>query len=108
MAKMMQVLLQDDLTGEMGENIETVSFGFAGTTYEIDLTEENAAKFREELAPYVTAGRRLTKTGKTVQRVSSGVDAKAVRAWAEANKIEVPPRGRLPKDVVERYQAAGN
>lgn len=33
-------------------------------------------------------------------------DAKAVRAWAAEQGIEVPPRGKLPADVVERYQAA--
>lgn len=33
-------------------------------------------------------------------------DAKAVRAWAADNGIEVPPRGKLPDKVVEQYLAA--
>lgn len=32
--------------------------------------------------------------------------AKDVRAWAKREKIDVPARGPLPDDVVERYQAA--
>lgn len=32
--------------------------------------------------------------------------AKDVRAWATANSIDVPARGPIPDDVVERYKAA--
>jgi hypothetical protein len=39
--------------------------------------------------------------------VEAGVDTAAVRARAASNGIEVSARGRLPKDVVERYRAAG-
>jgi hypothetical protein len=39
---------------------------------------------------------------------SNHVDNQAVRKWAEANGIEVNPRGRIPSDVLERYKAAGN
>lgn len=34
------------------------------------------------------------------------VDAKVVRAWAAEQGIDVPARGKLPADLVERYQAA--
>ena len=33
-------------------------------------------------------------------------DAKAVRAWAADNGVDVPPRGKLPDKVVEQYLAA--
>lgn len=33
-------------------------------------------------------------------------DAKAVRAWAAANGIEVSPKGKLPQDVIDQYLAA--
>jgi hypothetical protein len=33
-------------------------------------------------------------------------DAKAVRAWAAENGVEVPARGKLPAEVVEQYVAA--
>jgi hypothetical protein len=38
----------------------------------------------------------------------SGVDPKAVRAWAASNKIQINDRGRIPASVVEQYRAAGN
>ena len=47
MARKTYVELIDDLTGEKAE--ETVSFALDGVAYEIDLSEENAAKLREEL-----------------------------------------------------------
>ena len=33
---------------------------------------------------------------------------KAVRRWAESKKIDVPARGRIPADVLEKFRAAGN
>lgn len=35
-----------------------------------------------------------------------GLEAKAVRAWAAKEGIEVPARGKLPADLVEQYRAA--
>lgn len=37
---------------------------------------------------------------------ASGVDPKAVRAWAAANGVECGPIGRVPRPVVEQYLAA--
>jgi hypothetical protein len=34
--------------------------------------------------------------------------AKDVRAWAKAEGIEVPARGPIPDDVIERYRAASS
>ena len=33
-------------------------------------------------------------------------DAKAVRAWAAENGIEVAPKGKISGDVIAQYQAA--
>ena len=41
MAKNVSVIVTDDLDGS--ENAETVSFGFDGVTYEIDLAKKNRA-----------------------------------------------------------------
>ena len=41
----------DDLDGT--EAVETVSFGFDGTSYEIDLSKKNATTFRKSLDRYV-------------------------------------------------------
>ena len=39
-------------------------------------------------------------------RGSDDVNPKAVRAWAEANGVEVNARGRLSVEVIEKYKAA--
>ena len=46
-------MLVDDVDGS--EASESVSFGFDGTTYELDLSEKNARKLREELGPWIKA-----------------------------------------------------
>ena len=39
---------------------------------------------------------------------STGVDLAAVRAWAAANGLTVPPRGRIKAEVLNAFRAAGN
>src|SRR5260370_34614915 len=56
MAQKVQVLLVDDLDG--GEAVETVSFSLDGTTYEIDLSADNAGKLRKDFAQYVDHARK--------------------------------------------------
>jgi hypothetical protein len=99
MAQKVQVMLVDDVDGS--EASESVSFGSDGTTYELDLSEKNARKLRDELGPWIKAAR---KTGGTRQptKSSSNVDLKAVRAWAASNKIELSTRGRVPARVNEQ------
>src|SRR3712207_8045448 len=42
----------------------TVSFGLDGKSYEIDLSDNNAAEFRDALSKYVSAGRKSGSTSK--------------------------------------------
>jgi Lsr2 len=112
MAKSTVTILTDDIDG--GEATETISFGLDGSSYEIDLNDKNASEFREALAPYVAAARRAsgssTGQGRSATaarpRTSGDVDAKKVRAWAEANGVEVSARGRISADVIDKYKAA--
>src|SRR3954465_9124702 len=57
MAQKVQVILVDDVDG--GEATETVSFALDGVSYEIDVSEPNATKLRDALAPGVGHARRL-------------------------------------------------
>lgn len=104
MAQRVLVTLSDDIDG--GEASETVVFGLDGKSYEIDLNEVNAEKLRGTLAPYVEAGRKRAKSGKTYRRTSIAPDPRAVRAWAESNGFKVPPRGRIPKKIYEEFNAS--
>jgi hypothetical protein len=99
--------LLDDMTGQAAD--ETVVFGLDGAEYEIDMTKKNAAALRKALAPYQDVARRVGgRKQAAVTRVSTGVDNRAVRAWAASNGIQLSQRGRIPAHVIEQYQAAGN
>ncbi len=113
MAQKVSYQLVDDVDG--GKAAETVSFGIDGQTYEIDLGRRNADKLRAIFWPYIQAGRRMVKTtgrgrGRLVvqRRVDVAADPRAVRAWAKANRIPVPDRGRIPASIVDQYHAAGH
>lgn len=109
MAQRTVIQLTDDLDGTAiadGQG-ETVTFGLDGAVYEIDLNAKNAAKLRDSLSKYVSAGRR-TSGRRSSGKQARDYDAKSVRKWAEANKIDVPARGRIPVSVIEQFKAAGN
>ncbi|KPI29852.1 Lsr2 [Actinobacteria bacterium OK074] len=104
MAQRVVVTLSDDIDGS--EAAETIVFGLDGKSYEIDLNQANAKKLRKALAPYVEAGRKKAKSGRTYTHTAITPDPAAVRAWARSNKLEVPPRGRIPKKVYEAFAEA--
>jgi hypothetical protein len=108
MARKVQVVLEDDLNG--GEAAETVQFALDGKSYEIDLSEKNAAALRAAMKPWIDAARRAGRApvpSAPVQRPArrSG-EASAIRKWAEENGIEVSTRGRISADLRARYKAS--
>lgn len=111
MARKIVHQLVDDIDGtvlEPGEG-ETVIFALDGKSYEIDLTEQNSAKLRDALAPYVTAARRAgsASTGtKAPRRSANKVDYGPIREWAKKNGYTISDRGRVPANVLEAYEAA--
>jgi len=110
MAQKVHIVLEDDLDGS--EATETVSFALDGTSYEIDLNEENATKLRDALSVYVGHGRRVTGGARRGRKSTGGgsstggASAKEIRDWARANGHDVPERGRIPADVRSAYEAA--
>lgn len=113
MAQKTIVSLIDDLSGEEAD--ETVRFGLDGAQYEIDLSEKNATKLRESLAPFVGAARRsggrASGSRRAVARATSrrggGTDRTAdIREWARSNGYTVSDRGRIASNIVEAYEKA--
>ena len=113
MARKVQVILSDDLDENLSAD-ETVSFSLDGTSYEIDLAEENAKELREVFSRYVSAARKVGRgqraSGGGRPRSSGGCmdreQAGAIRDWARKNGHAVSDRGRIPASVVEAYEAA--
>jgi hypothetical protein len=103
MARKTVVTLTDDLDGS--EASKTVTFAVDGASYELDLSDKNAAKFEKALAPFVAAGRKVRNGQQRRKSPSSGVDVPAVRAWAKANGYEVSNRGRVSAEIVAAYNA---
>ena len=106
MAQRVITQLVDDLDGSelaVGKGT-TVRFAFDGASYEIDLSDKNAKKFKQTLDPYIAAGRKVKRESKS--RGSSGrdYDPKVVRAWAIEQGIPVPERGRIPESVLDQYR----
>jgi Lsr2 len=107
MSKSVSVIVTDDLDGS--ENAETVTFGFDGVTYEIDLAQKNRAKLEKALAPFIDAGRRVPRAGSRRgggRQSASSVDRGAVRAWARERGLKVSERGRVSADIMRQYEAA--
>lgn len=111
MAQQTQVHYIDDLDGtELGDDANVMAFSFDGKDYEIDLGDDNAEAFREALAPYIDAGRKVTVANRKQPRKSpsktSSKDTKAIREWAKENGHNVSDRGRIPADVMAAYHEA--
>lgn len=85
---------------------QTVTFGLDGVHYEVDLTAEETTQLAAVLAPYIDAGRRVTKRGKPVHRTAVAPSPATVREWALANGVDCPRMGRVPRHVMEQFNAA--
>ncbi|WP_214405545.1 histone-like nucleoid-structuring protein Lsr2 [Pseudonocardia lacus] len=114
MAQKVETRLVDDLDGS--EAAETVRFALEGRQYEIDLSEDNAARLRNSLADFVASARRAGGArGVRAAASGSGVAAPsrkatdrehgaAVREWARANGFEVSSRGRISTEILTAYE----
>jgi hypothetical protein len=104
--------LIDDINGGQAE--ETVRFGLDGVNYEIDLSAKNARQLRSAVAKYADAGTRVGR-GQVLTTVrarrgaapahSDRAHNQAIREWARRKKIGLSDRGRIPRHIVEQYQA---
>jgi hypothetical protein len=68
MTRKIHVHLIDDL--DASEASETVRFEVDGRPYEIDLSSQNAERFRAEIAPYIAHARRVVSYGRRRGRAS--------------------------------------
>ncbi|GGK86608.1 hypothetical protein JOE58_001180 [Curtobacterium luteum] len=115
MAQKVTVQLVDDLDDSpiTASEGRTVEFAFDGSTYEIDLSNDNVDKFREAISDYVAAARKVSgrrsggaTASKPAPKRGNSEELAKIREWAKDNGYEVSSRGRISTQVQEAYAAA--
>jgi Lsr2 len=114
MAQQTTVKFIDDIDGS--DAAGTFDFSLDGRQYQIDLSDDNAAKLRDALAPFIDAARKAggRSGGRGRQRQvaedrtarTNREETAAVREWAREHGHKVNDRGRIPKSVIEAYREA--
>ena len=111
MAQKIQTLFIDDIDGGAAEG--TVRFALDGTDYEIDLNAKHSEELRSAFGKYVSHARKVGGTarraGRAAGRASRGASAlntTEIRNWAREQGYDIKDRGRVPADLVAKYQAA--
>lgn len=112
MAQKVQTLFIDDIDG--GEAEGTVRFALDGTEYEIDLNARHTEELRSALGKYVEHARKVSAAarrggrgaGRGGRGAGSALDTTEIRKWAREQGYDIKDRGRVPADVVSKYQAA--
>ena len=113
-------LLEDDLNGQRDETVATRVFALDGTTYELELSDENYARLCATLTDYVNAARKVASrrgrprgsgsapaavTGPTAPARVDREQTKAIRDWARSFGYPINERGRIPQRVQDLYHA---
>ena len=131
MAKTLIVQLTcDRCKAEKGENVdgaETVTFGFDGYDYSLDLCKEHAEDFHNSMQGLIGWSSDRTRSGGGRRRRSGSSDdaggagggstparssadrerLKAIREWARQNgHANLGDRGRVPQAIIAAYDAA--
>ena len=111
MAQKIQTLFIDDIDG--GEAEGTVRFALDGAEYEIDLSARHSEELRSALGKYVSharkvggASRRSVRPGRGTKSINGAVNTTEIRNWARENGFAIKDRGRVPADLVAKYQVA--
>jgi len=82
-------------------------FSIDGRDYEIDLCLKHSERFDEAIGRFTVHARKASApVVRTTRRTAAHRKHSAqVRAWAKANGFAVSERGRIPADVVGKYEA---
>ena len=115
MVQQVNVKLVDDLDGS--EAVDTVAFSIDGRQYEMDLSDKNAAKLRDALAPFVASarqvggGRRRRMSPKAAPEgqardTTNRERTAAIREWSRQHGHQISDRGRIPKSIVQASEKA--
>jgi hypothetical protein len=110
MAQKVETVFIDDLDGSKADT--TIRFGLDGTDFEIDLNGTHADELRKAAQRYIQAGRKVSNVRRSTRgasrrsTTSGGASSSEVREWAKSEGYEVKERGRIPAELVVKFQAA--
>lgn len=68
--------------------------------------EQRVRDLQQQLADATNALHTLRPAATARLKRASGVDSKAVRAWAKETGVDCPAQGRVPQRVLEQWRAA--
>jgi hypothetical protein len=98
------------------EASETVRFGVDGSAYEIALSARQASELRSMASRYISVARRVRPARSPARqqhqprpraRVQMDPEqSRRIRSWAMERGLLASPRGRIPRHVVDEYEAA--
>src|SRR3954451_13757091 len=100
MAQQVNVKFVDDLDGT--DAVGTVSFGLDGKTYEIDLSDDNAAKLRDSLAVFVGAAHKSGGSAATGRRRGQNMSANSRLGHSLSTAIRLPRSAHGPDRTATR------
>ncbi|WP_028708812.1 histone-like nucleoid-structuring protein Lsr2 [Propionicicella superfundia] len=104
MAQRVEIILSDDVDGSLAAG--TVNFAFDGVSYEIDLSEKNQDKFRDQMAVWIAHARKVRRASGGAKRTrTGGPTGSEIRAWAQEKGMQVNARGRVPAEIKAAYEA---
>jgi hypothetical protein len=83
------------------------AFSLDGRDYEIDLCVKHSQKFDEVFHRFADRARKATNRVSRVKRRTSAHrrHSAEIRSWAKNNGLTVSDRGRIPAEVITRYNA---
>jgi len=103
-AQKITVEMTDDLDGSQADT--TVRFAVDGAAYEIDLSNKNAAKLRQDFGRYIEHARKAAGGRRSGRPRRDRHQSSAVREWAKQQGIQVSERGPIPDSVFSQYGKA--
>jgi hypothetical protein len=95
----------DDKEIPVGEQ-HSLTFGLDGQEYEIDLCAKHSERFSQVVGKFTEHARREAVRGSRRKRRTAANRQRSaeIRAWAKHSGFEVSDRGRIPTDVLNRFE----
>lgn len=110
-----EMVRADDFDSSITRDVEQIEFSLKGEKYTLDLAPKNRRKLERALEPFIDAA----KASSTVRAIRSSSSVPAtrgsgnpgqptvaaqIRKWAKDHDINIPARGRIPKEIVAKYE----